>query len=177
VTLVHALKSLSLTYDAGQDRILAVVNPGRLDSWAFWLTRRLTLGLLARLPATLAGTSPVVKQAPAEYRGELAAFEREAALASTAGAMAWTDDSVLKNNAVIAELAIAVRITETGNGFGVELRGERGGQAAGVLGRDQLQRVLQMVYGEATKAYWLGTPAKPKETEEVKAATPKPMRH
>lgn len=177
MTLMHVLKSLSLTYDATQDRILAVVNPGQLDSWSFWLTRRLTLGLLARLPATLADTSAAVKQAPAEYRSDLAAFEREAALASTAGAMVRTDDSVLKNNAIVAELAVAVRVTDLGDGFGLELHGERGGQAAGVLGRAMLQRVLQMVYGEAAKAYWLGVPVKPPESTGAEAEVPKPIRH
>ena len=177
MTLTHVLKSLSLTYDANQDRILAVVNPGQLDSWSFWLTRRLTLGMLARSPATLADTSAVVKQAPAEYRGDVAAFEREAALASTAGAMARTDDAVLKSNATVAELAVAVRISDLGDGFGLELHGERGGQAAGVLGRAMLQRVLQMIYAAAAKAYWLGAPVKPPKSTEAGADAPKPIRH
>jgi hypothetical protein len=137
----------------------------------------LTLGLLARLPATLADTSAVMKQAPAEYRGDLAAFEREAALASTAGAMGRTDDAVLKTNAIVAELAVAVRISDRGDGFRLELLGDRGGQAAGMLGRAMLQRVLQMIYAEAAKAYWLGTPGKPPKSTGAETEAPKPIRH
>jgi hypothetical protein len=40
-----------------------------------------------------------------------------------------------------------------------------------------LQRVLQMVYGEAAKAYWLGAPVKPPKSTEAGADAPKPVRH
>jgi hypothetical protein len=97
---MRVLKSVALAYSAAQDRILAVVNPGHLDSWSFWLTRRLVLELLGRVPVALEATSAIAKHAPAEYRSELITFEREAALASTANAMTHTDDAVMRNNAV-----------------------------------------------------------------------------
>jgi hypothetical protein len=174
---MRVLKSLALTYDANQDRILTVVNPGQLDSRSFWLTRRLALGLLARLPASLEGTSALVKQVPAAYRSDLAAFEREAALATTASAITRTDHSVMKSNANVAELAIALTISGLGDSFRLELRGEGGGQVVGVLGRAELQRVLQMVYAEATKAYWLGVPIKPPKSTGAEAGALKPIRH
>jgi hypothetical protein len=174
---MHVLKALALAYDPAQDRVLTVVNPGALDSWAFWLTRRLALALLERLPATLEGTSAMAKQAPAEYRNDLVAFERDAALATTSKAMTRTDDSVMRNNAGAAELAVTVKISDQGNSFRLELHGERGGQAAGILGRAELQRILQMVHDEAMKASWLGVPAKPPELIEAQASAAKPIRH
>ena len=49
---MRVLKALALSYNPVQDRIVAVVNPGALDSWSFWLTRRQVLALI-RSEATL----------------------------------------------------------------------------------------------------------------------------
>ena len=68
---MRTINAIALAYDAAQDRVLAVINPGALNSWSYWLTRRLILQLLGRLPAALAATSKVARQAPVEYRGEL----------------------------------------------------------------------------------------------------------
>jgi hypothetical protein len=169
---VHTLKALALAFDAAQDRILAVVNPAGLDSWSFWFTRRLVLQVLGRLPSALEATSPVTKQAPAEYRADVLEFERQAALATTAKAMTQTDPSTIRMNAASAELASGLSISEQGGGFRVDIRGERGGQAAGVLGRAELQRILQMLHEEATKGAWLnGVTSKP--TGPIVGAPPK----
>src|ERR1700756_753516 len=131
--MVRPLRSIAFSYEAIQDRMLAVVNPGQLDSSSFWLTRRLVLALLERLPATLEASSAAAKQTPAEYRSDLIAFEREAALAATATAMTRTDQGVMQNNASAAELAVALAISDQGNQFRLELHGARGGQAVGML--------------------------------------------
>jgi hypothetical protein len=176
VNVTHILKALALAYDGIQDRILAVVNPGALDSWSFWLTRHLVLKVLGGLPPALEATSPVAKQAPAEYRSDLVAFEREAALATTEGALTRTDPSILRSNAMTAELALSFSVSDQGDGLRLELRGERGGLAVGMLGRPELQRVFQMLHDEARKAAWLG-PLIPAGSLEGTLAAAKPVRH
>jgi hypothetical protein len=174
---IHILKAIAFSFDLAQDRILAVVNPGALDSWAFWLTRRLVRTLLARLPTTLEKSSPLAKQAPADHRSEIVAFEKEAAMASTAPAMSQTDNSIMRNNAAAAELAVQLSLSEQGDGFRLVLQGERGGQAAGVVGRAELQRILQMLQGEAAKAGWMGQPTQMLAADEAHIPGTKPVRH
>lgn len=155
--LTHELKALALVYEPQQDRILAVVNPG-LNSWSFWLTRRLVLEVLVRLPQALEATSPMAGQAPAEYRGEVVAFERDKALASTEAAMSHTGVSVLQRSSAVAELAVSLSFTDQQSTARLELRGERGGHAAGALGRQDVQRILHMLEGEVTRAGWRQAP-------------------
>jgi hypothetical protein len=172
---MRVFTSIALAYWSAQDRILAVVNPGAPDSWSFWLTRRLVLEMLGRLPAALESTA--AKQAPAEYRTDLVAFEREAALASTQGSMGTTDSAIMQSHAAGAELAISLSITHQGETFRSELRGERGGQAVGTFARADLQRMLQMVQDEAAKGSWLGPIAAPAQTAEVRTTGAKTVVH
>ena len=172
---MRTISAIALAYDATQDRVLAVVNPAALNSWSYWLTRRLVLQLLGRLPEALAATSKVAQQAPVEYRGELATFEREAAIAKTATAMSKTDDSVLRMNAAAAELAVTVSLEDKGEMLRFILVGERGGQAAGVMSRPDLQRILFMLEQEVVKAGWIAAPAAPMPAADAPAA-PGPKR-
>jgi hypothetical protein len=152
---VRALKSVNFSYVAGEDRVLAAINPGHLEAWSCWLTRRLVLALLDRAAGYLASVSPLRQQVPADVRGELATFEREAAMASTAKAMSNTPADVLKTSASAAELVARLTISSQADSFRVELRGERGGGAAGLFTRAELQRFLQMLQAEVAKAGWL----------------------
>jgi hypothetical protein len=174
--VVHALKSVNFSYVAEQDRILAAVNPGGPDAWSCWLTRRLVLALLERAAGFLASTSPVMQQAPANVRDELATFEREVAMAKTAAAMSVTPTDVLKASASAAELAERLTISSQADGFHVELRGERGGGAAGLFLRTEVQRFLQMLQAEVTRAGWLNISATP-PVAAAEQTGPKPVRH
>jgi len=133
--------------------------------------------LLERLPAVLEATSAMAKQAPAEYRSDLVAFEQEAAMATTASAMSQTALTVMKNNAAAAELAISLAIADQRGTFRLELHGERGGQAAGIFGRAELQRILQMIRDEAARAHWLSAPGQPPISSDAETTAAKPMRH
>jgi hypothetical protein len=155
---VRTINSIALAYDTVQDRVLAVVNPGALASWSFWLTRRLVLEMLGRLPEALRQSSPVTEQSPAEYRDELAAFEREVALAKTQSAMSHTAGTVLQLNAGAAELATTLSLTNQRDWVRLDLKGERGGQVAGAFTRADLQRVLDMLEHEVVKAGWRVAP-------------------
>lgn len=155
---MRTINAIALAYDAAQDRVLAVINPGALNSWSYWLTRRLILQLLGRLPAALAATSKAARQAPAEYRGELATFERQAAIAKTESAMSKTDNGVLRMNAAAAELAVTVSLEDKGEMVRFILVGERGGQSAGVMSRPDMQRIFHMLEQEVAKAEWLAGP-------------------
>ncbi|MFO1162426.1 MAG: hypothetical protein U1E60_26565 [Reyranellaceae bacterium] len=172
---MRTINAIALAYDAAQDRILAVVNPGGLTSWSYWLTRRLVVQVLGRLPEALEKTSRVAQQAPVEYRGELAAFEREAAIASTAPAMTKTDNGVLKMNATTAELAVTVSLEDHRGSFRFVLIGERGGQAVGAMSRPDLQRIIHMLEREVAKADWIAN-ATPAASPSEPASSDKPRR-
>jgi hypothetical protein len=174
--MTRALKSVNFSYVAEEDRILAAINPGRPEAWSCWLTRRLVLALLERATGFLASTSHLMQQAPANVRDELVTFEREVAMAKTAPAMSVTPPDVLKASARAAELAERLTISSQADGFRVELRGERGGGAAGLFLRAELQRFLQMLQAEVVKAGWLDTPAK-SSVAAAEETGPKPVRH
>jgi hypothetical protein len=175
--MARVLKSINFSYVAAEDRILAAINPGGPEAWSCWLTRRLVLALLDRTSEFLVSTSPLVQQVPAEVRGELATFEREAAMASTARSMSTTPPDVLKTSESVAELAGGLKISSQPNGFRVELQGEQGGGAAGFLSRAELQRFLQMLQAEVARASWFATPDKSSAGTTDQAAGPKPVRH
>src|SRR5271165_2039264 len=167
-----ALTSVAISYDAQEDRVLVVTNPGRPEAWSCWLTRRLVLAALERAPKFLASTSPLAQRASGDHRGELVAFERDAALATTAKAMTATPSEVLKSSATAAELAERLMISNQADGFRVELRGYGGGGAVGVMTRAELQRMLRMLEDMVQKAGW-ANPVPP----IAEAAAPKPVRH
>ena len=175
--MARVLKSINFSYIAAEDRILAAINPGAPEAWSCWLTRRLVLPLLDRTSEFLASTSPLVQQVPSAVRGELATFEREAAMASTARAMSTTPADILKASGSAAELAGGLKITNQAGGFQVELQGEKGGGAAGFLTRAELQRFLQMLQAEVANASWFGAPDKSSAGTSSEAAGPKPVRH
>src|ERR1019366_2469199 len=84
---VKVLKSITFVYEAREDRVLAAINSGKPEAWSCWLTRRLALVLLKRAVNLLASTSALVQRAPADIRGELIAFERDAGKAKPEKAM------------------------------------------------------------------------------------------
>jgi hypothetical protein len=176
--MLRALTTVTFVYDPREDRIAAAINVGRPEAWSCWLTRRLALALLDQAAGYLSKTSDLALQAPSEMRGEFVAFEREAAMASTAGAMSKTPLEILRTSADAAELAERLTISRHGKGgFKFELHGESGGGAAGVLTRAEMQRVLQMLRGVVAKAGWIAPPQNPQAAAPSAAAAPKPVRH
>ena len=174
---MRVLKSITFVYEAREDRILAAVNSGKPEAWSCWLTRRLALVLLERAMNLLASTSALAQRAPADIRGELVAFERDAAIAETAKAMSHTAADVLKTSGIAAELIQRLTISSRGDNFRMELRGETGGGAAGMVARAELQRILQMLQTEVAKADWFGTSAKSAAITTAEETGPKPARH
>jgi hypothetical protein len=175
--MLRSLKSLTFIYDLREDRIVAAVNAGRPDSWSCWLTRRLSLALLERASEYVTSTSDLAQRAPADLRGDLVTFEREAAMAKTAGAMSTTPPEILRSSTSDAELADRVSISRHGDGFRLELRGYGENGAAGVFTRAELQRTLQMLQLVVTKAGWLGTAVKSPVAAASVSPDPKPARH
>jgi hypothetical protein len=173
--MVRALATVTFVYDPREDRIAAAINAGRPDAWSCWLTRRVALALLDRASGYLTKTSDLAQQAPAEMRKEFVAFEREAALVSTAGAMTTTAPQILRSSADAAE---RLTVAQNGkDGFKFELIGQSGGGAAGVLTRAEMERVLQMLRGVAAKSGWLDPPQLPQATPSAAADVSKPIRH
>jgi len=173
---MRAIASITFVYQPREDRIAAAVNPGRPDAWSCWLTRRIALALLERMPDFLEGTSALAKRAPAEMRGEFTAFEREAAIAKTQRAMSVTPPEILQSSANAAELIDRVSIIPQGQNFRLELYGMSGDGAAAGLSRAELQRILQMLHGVVAKAGWLQAPAAVAPAAPAESGA-KPSRH
>ena len=151
---MQVLTSVSFTYVMQQDRVLAVVNPGTPAAWSCWLTRRVALALLEQAAGLLAKTSPLARRAPPESRQQVVAFEHQAAMTQTAGSVRAVPANSLQASAARAELVERLSITNQGEKFRLELHGLAGGAAAGVVRRAVLQRMLQMLQDEVTKAGW-----------------------
>jgi len=161
-----------------EDRILAAINGSSPEAWACWITRRIALLLLERAAGVLANTSTLVQRAPANIRGELASFEREAAIANTAKAMSPTPPNVVKDNRNSAELLEKITVNHQGQAFRVELLGETNEGAAAMLTPPELQRVLLMLQTEVIKAKWIVTPLAPQATATPhENQTTPPARH
>jgi hypothetical protein len=175
--MVTVLKSANCSYVAEEDRVLAAINPGNPEAWSCWLTRHLVLALLECAAEFPASTSTLIRQAPADVRGELVTFDREASMATTAKAMSTTPADVIETSASAAELGVRLSISRQADDFRVELRGKRGGGAAGLFTRAELQRFLQMLQAEVTKADWFRTTANSSVAMAIKETGPKPVRH
>jgi hypothetical protein len=175
--MLRGLRTLTFVYVPREDRVMAAINAGHADAWSCWMTRRLALAVLERAPEYLESKSELAQRAPADLRPEMVAFEREAAIAKTAGAMSTTPPAVLQQSATAAELADRVTISPVGEGFRFELHGLTDAGAAAVFKPAELQRMLQMLQAEVVKAGWLAPPSKPQAAAAPGAVDPKPFRH
>lgn len=171
------LKNVTFVYVQREDRILIVVNAGQPEAWSCWLTRRLALALLERAADYIAGSSNLAQRAPADLRGDMIAFERDAAIANTAPAMSKTPAAVLASTAAAAELAERLTITPYGDDYRLEIRGLKDDGAGGMLKRAELQRMLQMLHIEVGKAGWPAAPVKPQAAPASAAPATNPARH
>jgi hypothetical protein len=169
---VKTLRTISFSYQPREDRILAAINASSPEAWACWITRRVALFLLEKAIDVLANASTLVRRAPANIRGELASFEREAAIANTAIAMSPTPPTVVTDNRNSAELLEKVTVSHQGHAFRFELIGETGEAAAAMLTPPELQRILLMLQTEAVKAKWIGAPFASPTTPQESQTTP-----
>jgi hypothetical protein len=175
--MLRMLTSITFVYVPREDRIAAAINAGRADAWSCWLTRRLALAVLDRATQYLLNTSDLTQCAPAEFRGEAMAFERDAAIAKTARAMSSTPPAVLQASTGTAELAERLTISRDRDIFRLELRGQSEDGAAGTVNRDELQRILQMLHTDVTQAGWLSAPATSQPASSAVSGETKPARH
>jgi hypothetical protein len=175
--MLRVLTSITFVYVPREDRITVAINAGRPDAWSCWRTRRLALAVLERATEFLANTSDLAQRAPAEFRGEAMAFERDAATAKTARAMSSTPPEILKTSTGAAELAERLTISRERGAFRLELRGQSEQGTAGTVNRDELQRILQMLYSAIVHAGWLAVPATSGPAPPTASGETKPSRH
>jgi len=175
--MARTLRNITFVYVPREDRILAAINAGMPEAWSLWVTRRLALAVLERASDYLRSSSNLAQRAPSEMRGELHAFEREAAIVKTAGAMSTTPPDVLQATASWAELADRVGVAQQGEHYQFELHGVSGDMAGGMLQRAELQRVLQMLHFEVGKAGWFSQPAAAPTAQGPAGGDPKPLRN
>ena len=124
----------------------------------------------------MVNTSDLAQRAPAEFRGEAVAFERDAAIAKTAQAMSSTPPAALKASTA-AELAERLTISRERDAFRLELRGQGEEGAAGAVNRAEIQRILQMLYTAVMQAGWLVTPATDQPASPAIPGEAKSARH
>jgi hypothetical protein len=158
---VQILNSVTFVYVTQQDRILAAINAGSPQAWSCWLTRRVVLALLQQSADILATTSALAKRVPIESRGDIVAFEHQAAMEETAQKLTRIPADAVQASAAAAELVERVSITHQGENFRIEWRGLRGGGAIGVFRRVGFQRILQILKDEVSKAEWIASPDGP----------------
>jgi hypothetical protein len=91
--------------------------------------------------------------------------------------MSQTAPEILKSSAAAAELADRLTITREQGAFRLELRGQSANGAAGVVKREELQRILQMLHNVVIQAGWLAAPAAVQPAAAPAGADPKPARH
>jgi len=175
--MLRALKTVTFFYVPQEDRIAGAINAGHPDAWSCWLTRRLAVAVLERAADYIATTSNLAHRAPAELRGEAIAFEREAAIAKTAPAMSQTAADILKASTAGAELAERLIIAREQDAFRLELRGLSGNGVAGLVKREELQRILQMLHAVVAQAGWLAAPGGAGPVGATAPTDPKPARH
>jgi hypothetical protein len=175
---LQQLKTITFVYDAREDRIRAAINSAAPEeAWSCWITRRLALAWLAKSGEFLTSTSALVQRAAPEHRGDLATFEREAAIAQTAPAMSATPPDVIKRPAVSSELMETVTWSQKGEHYQIEIRGNGGGGAKSVLTRAELQRITQMLQEVVGKATWTAASATPQSAAAPAQAPATPVRH
>jgi hypothetical protein len=169
------LKTVTFAYRTQEDRVLVAINLGQADAWACWLTRRLALAVLQQAGTFVASTSPLARRAEPSYRSEVVAFEQDAAMETTAKAVSPTPREALDGCAGSAELAVKLSITPKGERLWVELAGDRGGGASGLVPRADFQRLLRMLQVEVERAQWaVATPA---AASAMQPGVPGPARH
>lgn len=137
----------------------------------------MVLAMLDRAAEFIVSTSALVRRTTPDQRGQVAAFEREAAMAGTARSMSPAAPEALKSNATATELMQRVNLTHQGERFRLEFRGNAGGGADGVVTQAELQRILQMLKAEVDKAGWATTPASAPAKTSTEEPAPKPVRH
>ena len=156
---MQRLNSITLHYDANEDRILVAINAGPADANGYWLTRRLALNFIETANPYLARMSPAVSKTPTALRGELATMERQVALARTQQSVSQTPTAALGRASVAAELVVALNVTQEGQGFRLKFRGGKGRETAVGCSKAELQRIIHMLEQEVAKAGWRDRPA------------------
>jgi len=173
---MRALKTITFVYEPREDRIAAVINAGGAEAWSCWLTRRLALAVLKRMPDYLSKSSELAQRVPAPLRPEIASFERQSAIAATERAMSYGPPPVPKSSVAQPELAERLTITPQGERVRLELHGQSGEAAVGALTRAELQRIVHMLEGVVVQAGWVAAPA-PAPAAAPADTAPKSVRH
>ena len=172
------LRTITFHYDPQQDRILAVINVGQEESWSCWLTRRMTVAAIAQVGRLVERTSELGKKANPEFRSDMLAFEKDAALVNTAKAVTLTPKASVKASASTTECAKRFSVTHVRQKFLLELEGASGEVAKALIARSVFQRVLRALEDEVAKADWLvDTGRDPGKQPPPSAATPRMVRH
>jgi len=91
--------------------------------------------------------------------------------------MSQTAPEILKSSAAAAELADRLTIAREQDAFRLELRGQSGNGTVGVVKREELQRILQMLHSVVAQAGWLAAPGAARPAATAAPSDPKPARH
>lgn len=153
----HRLRSFTFVYDGGEDRLLLACNLGLPNSLSFWLTRRQMHMLLDKVSPFLFQTSDHAVRTPTDLRGELAAMERQVALAATQKNLSQTPRGIVQ--AVPGAVLVSkLTLSRDGPFFRLEIVDRLGREAFGTCTRHELQGIIDMMEKEMIRAGWSETP-------------------
>jgi len=115
----------------------------------------MALAVLEKSEEFVSRTSRLLQKATAETLADLKTFERQAAMAQTAGSLSRTPNSVLAAQAGSAELLHKMAIKQLSqSSYQMQMGGSAGGNAVAMLNRGEFQRIMQMLHEVVSKAGW-----------------------
>ncbi len=164
--------TITMVYDEIEDRILVGADIDKPTAASFWLTRRLTLSLLTQAAELLSQTSILAAAASAQDRADVAAFEREAALSATQGALSKAQADAVERRRAEAERVADISIDVFPQTIRLTISGDRGGALNGELSRPLFQRLLSMIGDEAAKGDWMSGGIAPASEQRLENSVP-----
>jgi hypothetical protein len=98
-------------------------------------------------------------------------------MAQTAQAMSPTPQDVFRTPPADTELLETLTWSQRGERYQLEIKGNRGGGAVGVLTRSELQRIMQMLQEVVGKCGWTTAADAPQDVTAPVSVPASPIRH
>lgn len=148
--------SLTILFSDTEDRLVLLASNVEGAKEAFFLTRRLTAGLINGVAALLERSNMAASTAPDEMRNDIVLMEHQGALAGVGGDKQADKDGASKRQSlqVSPRLVANVNIATLPTSFRIVLQSAGGTPVAMVLNRLDLHRVLELLKRKAEGAGW-----------------------
>lgn len=156
-------RSLTLTYNAPEDRLVLLVVGAGNEKVGMLITRRLTARLINGLAGILEKSSPAVSRAPAEMREDVVLLEHQEAVGRP-GSQGQKDAAPLAGKSGTAQggqpvqikpiLLTAIDVSTKPTHFELKLKSGENVITGFIATRNELHRTLGMLKSKAQEADW-----------------------